>query len=76
MPEIARFYGLIIKMFFRIGEHNPPHFHALYGEYMPITNTDVIGLANASAQQGYASMYSYKVVNPSTIVQGKILGTF
>ena len=49
---------------------------ALYGEYMPITNTDVIGLANASAQQGYASMYSYKVVNPSTIVQGKILGTF
>lgn len=34
MPEIARFYGLIIKMFFRIGEHNPPHFHALYGEYM------------------------------------------
>lgn len=49
---------------------------ALFGEYMPITNTDVIGLANASAQQGYASMYSYKIVNPSTIIQGKILGTF
>ena len=34
MPEIARFYGLIIKMFFIASEHNPPHFHALYGEYM------------------------------------------
>ena len=34
MPEIARFYGLIIKMFFMQSEHNPPHFHALYGEYM------------------------------------------
>ena len=34
MPEIARFYGLIIKMYFLASEHNPPHFHALYGEYM------------------------------------------
>ena len=34
MPEIARFYGLIIKMFFMQSKHNPPHFHALYGEYM------------------------------------------
>lgn len=32
MPEIARFYGIIIKIFFS-NEHNPPHFHAIYGEY-------------------------------------------
>ena len=31
MPEICRFYGIIIKMFF--DDHNPPHFHAEYGEY-------------------------------------------
>lgn len=36
MPIIARFYGLIIKMFFRNKEHIPPHFHALYGEYMGV----------------------------------------
>ncbi len=30
MPEIARFYGIVIKMFFE--DHNPPHFHAIYGE--------------------------------------------
>lgn len=47
---------------------------ALFGEYMPITTTDAIGLANASVQQGYASMYSAKVVNPATVVSGKILG--
>jgi hypothetical protein len=29
MPEISRFYGIIIAMFF--GDHNPPHFHARYG---------------------------------------------
>lgn len=32
MPEICRFYGIIIKIFFS-NEHNPPHFHAVYGEY-------------------------------------------
>jgi hypothetical protein len=31
MPEISRFYGIVLKMFF--DDHNPPHFHALYGEH-------------------------------------------
>ncbi|WP_204106654.1 MULTISPECIES: DUF4160 domain-containing protein [Spirulina sp. CCY15215] len=31
MPEITRFYGIVIKIFF--GDHPPPHFHAIYGEY-------------------------------------------
>jgi len=33
MPVIARFYGIVIKMYFSQSEHNPPHFHAVYGEY-------------------------------------------
>ncbi len=32
MPEIARFYGIVIKIFLT-REHNPPHFHAVCGEY-------------------------------------------
>ena len=32
MPEIARFYGIIIKMFFKPKEHDPAHIHALYNE--------------------------------------------
>ncbi len=32
MPEITRFYGIVIKIFFR-NEHNPPHIHAVYGEH-------------------------------------------
>lgn len=34
MPIIARFHGLVIKMYFQQAEHNPPHFHVMYGEYM------------------------------------------
>ncbi len=29
MPEITRFYGIVIAMFW--DDHNPPHFHARYG---------------------------------------------
>lgn len=31
MPEICRFYGIIIAMFY--DEHNPPHFHARYRDH-------------------------------------------
>jgi len=31
MPEISRFFGISIKMYF--GDHAPPHFHAEYGEH-------------------------------------------
>ena len=36
MPEISRFYGIIIKMFFKPKEHEPAHIHALYNEYVGI----------------------------------------
>jgi len=29
MPEISRFYGIVVKMFYN--DHPPPHFHAEYG---------------------------------------------
>lgn len=31
MPEVSRFYGIIIRMFFN--DHLPPHFHANYSDY-------------------------------------------
>ena len=36
MPMISSFYGIIIKMYFRQTEHNPPHIHAIYGEYIGV----------------------------------------
>ena len=42
MPEISRFLGIIISMYFN--EHNPPHFHIRYNEYrasMDIRNLNI-----------------------------------
>lgn len=33
MPIISRFYGMVIKMYFRQSEHNPPHIHVIYGDF-------------------------------------------
>jgi hypothetical protein len=44
MPEISRFLGIIMTMYF--SEHNPPHFHARYGEHkaeVAIQTLSVIG---------------------------------
>jgi hypothetical protein len=38
MPEICRFYGIIIQMFFN--DHNPPHFHVVYGDFKAVINID------------------------------------
>lgn len=32
MPEVNRFYGIVIAMY--LVDHPPPHFHARYGEHM------------------------------------------
>jgi hypothetical protein len=34
MPEISRFFGIVIKMFF--DDHNPPHFHAEYSGHLAL----------------------------------------
>lgn len=33
MPTISFFYGIIIVMYFRNKEHNPPHIHAITQDF-------------------------------------------
>ena len=40
MPEIARFYGIVIKLFF--GARPPPHFHAVYGEHIGLFDINTL----------------------------------
>ena len=42
MPEICRFYGIIIKMYF--GDHNPPHFHVEYGDDGALISINTLGV--------------------------------
>jgi len=42
MPEISRFLGIIIFMYF--DEHNPPHFHVKYNEYKAIVEIQSLNI--------------------------------
>ena len=47
MPVISRFYGMVVKMYFRQSEHNPPHIHIIYGD-----NSGVIDIATSQLIEG------------------------
>lgn len=38
MPEISRFLGIVVRMYYR--DHSPPHFHARYGAYSIVVQLD------------------------------------
>lgn len=43
MPELSRFFGIVIRMFVEAGgPHHRPHFHAYAGEHVAIYAVDVI----------------------------------
>jgi hypothetical protein len=57
MPVIARFYGILIKMYFSQSEHGVPHFHAVYGEY-----NGVFAIENLEMIEGDLPSRSRKLV--------------
>lgn len=49
MPEIARFFGIIIRMYAEPGApHHRPHFHAYYQDAVAIYAIDSIELIGGS----------------------------
>jgi hypothetical protein len=42
MPVIARFYGIVIKMYFSQNEHGVAHFHAVYGDFNGVFNIETL----------------------------------
>lgn len=63
MPVISRFYGMIIKMFFLASEHNPPHIHVIYGEYV-----GVIDIRTTEMIQGDLPNKALKIVQEWTSI--------
>lgn len=46
MPEICRFYGVIIRMYY--DDHKPPHFHAFYGDDEALININTLAIFSGS----------------------------
>lgn len=46
MPEVSRFFGIVIRFYFN--DHEPPHFHAAYGEAEAAILIDSLGVLRGS----------------------------
>lgn len=46
MPEISRFYGIVVQMYF--GDHLPPHFHARYAGLSAKIDIDALSVLEGS----------------------------
>lgn len=66
MPEISRFYGIIIYIFYR--EHQPPHFHAVYGEYEGLIAIDTFAVLSGHLPPRALGL----VIEWATIHQGEL----
>jgi hypothetical protein len=54
MPEISRFYGIVIRMFF--DDHHPAHFHAAYGGQEVVVGINPIRVENGALPTRALSM--------------------
>jgi len=48
MPEVSRFYGIVIKVFF--GDYPPPDFHAIYGEHNALVSIESLEIIEGDRQ--------------------------
>jgi hypothetical protein len=56
MPEVSRFYGIIIRFYYR--DHPPTHFHAIYGEHQAL-----IEIETGAIYRGRLPRTAYDLVN-------------
>ena len=70
MPVITRFYGILIKMYFGQSEHNPPHIHAIYGEYIGAIDIKTLQMTEGDLPAKALSMVQEWVLkNQSALIE-------
>lgn len=66
MPELARFFGIIIYMNWR--DHNPPHIHALYGDDEALISLDGALLAGGLPRRALSMVYEWLAIHRIELV--------
>ena len=46
MPELSRFFGIVVRMFY--SDNEPAHFHAIYGEYEALIEVETLSVFRGS----------------------------
>jgi Domain of unknown function (DUF4160) len=62
MPELCRFFGIIIRMYFN--DHDPPHFHAVYGEDEVLIEIDTLVVVRGELPRDWELARSGRTPSP------------
>jgi hypothetical protein len=55
MPELSRFFGIVIRMFF--SDHEPAHFHAIYSEYEALIEIETLSVFAVRCRDAHSRWY-------------------
>jgi uncharacterized protein DUF4160 len=77
MPELSRFYGIIIRMFSEpTKRHHVPHFHAYYQEHVAIFSVEPVELIAGSVPQrqqrlvaAWAELHQHELISDWQLLQ-------
>ena len=67
MPELARFFGIIISMYYN--DHPPPHFHVRYGTQKAIIDIETLSVLAGELSPRVRGM----VIEWATLHQAELL---
>ena len=56
MPELSRFYGIVVKIYLIGREHNPPHIHFIYGDHMASYDIQTLSMMEGDLPPKAAAM--------------------
>jgi hypothetical protein len=67
MPELARFFGIVVYMNWR--DHNPPHVHALYGDDEALVSLDGAVIAGALPRRALSMVHEWLAIHHPELVE-------
>lgn len=70
MPEISRFYGIIIYMY--VNEHNPLHFHVWYEDYKAIITIENGIITGSLPRRALSLVYDWLDLHKDELLQNWI----
>jgi hypothetical protein len=67
MPELARFFGIIIYMNWR--DHNPPHIHAVYGEHEALVSLNGKVLNGSLPKRALSLVFEWLAIHRDELLE-------
>ena len=72
MPEICRFFGIIISM--NYSDHSPPHFHVRYGDLKAVIAIETLTLlAGSLTPRAFGLVMERAVLHQAELMQNWLL---